>query len=218
MNATTLLSHSRLLRKRRPSRKLLCFSSTTTTDDELRREASSLTRHLYRLCLRSARILQTANEHDEREFAQREEDYLKPGNRSMLPPPDRTDELRSRYEYYCQYARECFGQEADCLQAKVLTVAHWDRYLHHLQSGEAQRVWLLKDMQFEDPQASAFDRGRVDALRTRVEDRAQALRQAALGAVSAAVMPEDDDDDDDWTTSDEEDEMGEGWSSDEEDC
>lgn len=77
--------------------------------EELRQEASFLTKSLYRICLRSVRLIRPGNEHDVQEFEQREkerieeergprnEEDVRLGMFSMLPPVDREDELRSRY-------------------------------------------------------------------------------------------------------------------------
>jgi hypothetical protein len=81
----------------------------------------------------------------------------------MLPPVDREDELRSRAEYYTQYARELFVQESDCLpHTTEWTEQHITRYLHHLRRGDEHRRWLLADMKFEDPFRKSFDHRRVD--------------------------------------------------------
>ena len=78
------------------------------TKAELRKEAAFLTKSLYRICLRSVRLIRPGNEHDEEEFERREkkrledensprkDDDVRMGMFSMLPPVDREDELRSR--------------------------------------------------------------------------------------------------------------------------
>ena len=56
-------------------------------------EAAFLTRALYRVCLRSIRVIRWGNEVDEKEFEQREEEFRsqKPGIMSMAPPPNREE-------------------------------------------------------------------------------------------------------------------------------
>lgn len=132
--------------------------------DELRLEARALTLSLYRLCCRSIRLIRYGNEHDEKEFEKREKSYLEKDRASfdtmfaMLPPVDRVDELRSRAEYYGQYANENFLQEADCLDGDW-TKHKLQRYLHFLRKGENDRKWLLRDMKFNDPYD--LDQGRI---------------------------------------------------------
>ena len=90
----------------------------------LHREASYLTRTLYRRCLRSIDVIAGGNDRDERDFAEREaeergdpfaddDDDSKSDRRrtmrvSMTPPVNREEELRSRAEYYRAFARENF--------------------------------------------------------------------------------------------------------------
>jgi len=208
--------------------------------DALRKEASFLSRSLYRSCVRSARLVgRPGNQHDDREFAERErlerqrleerfsasfesapssasiveeeEDQHRANGSltkrrtagdstdgdgvdirlssmlSMLPPVDREDELRSRSEYYLQYARENFVQESDCLDFQQQQQRHslsssssssssartrrgwWseqqiERFVHHVRKGNDHRKWLLADMKFDDPFAGGFDSDRVDAF------------------------------------------------------
>lgn len=75
---------------------------------ELRDEAAFLSKSLYRLCLRSVRLIRHGNEFDRQEFEQREKQRLEEENSpqksenirmgtfSMVPPVDPEDELRSR--------------------------------------------------------------------------------------------------------------------------
>jgi hypothetical protein len=118
-------------------------------------------------------VIRHGNENDEKEFSDRERKRLElPSTTkgdvrlsmlSMLPPVDREDELRSRAEYYTQYARELFVQESDCLSfATEWTEQHIARYLHHLRQGDEHRRWLLADMKFDDPFFESFDQRRVD--------------------------------------------------------
>lgn len=74
-------------------------------------EASSLTRSLYRKCLRSIRVLSRGNEKDEKEFLARERfesEGGKAGRISMALPVNRKNELESRTNYYRSFARENF--------------------------------------------------------------------------------------------------------------
>lgn len=83
----------------------------------LLREASYLTRTLYRKCLKSIRLLAAGNARDEDDFADRENHELdqfsdKPSMKidriSMAPPVNRQNELASRSNYYLSFARENF--------------------------------------------------------------------------------------------------------------
>lgn len=165
-------------------------------------EASALSRSLYRLCLRSVRVIRKGNDNDEKEFVERERKRLEQPKSSsgdarlsflsMLPPVDRTDELRSRAEYYTQYARELFVQESDCLPAKPSEWSdqHVARYVHHLRTGNEHRKWLLSDMKFDDAFSISFDRARVDRF------EADALRFSGRFRKTAVVDREADDKDD----------------------
>jgi hypothetical protein len=169
--------------------------------DFLLAEAAALSRSLYRLCLRSVRLIRGGNENDEKEFVEREKKRLeqpKSGDArlsflSMLPPVDRADELRSRAEYYTQYARELFVQESDCLPFKPSEWSdqHVARYIHHLRTGNEHRKWLLSDMKYDDPFSISYDRARVDRF------EADALRFSNRFQKAAAVDHEADDKDGD---------------------
>ena len=147
--------------------------STLTTDvtspasrQRLADEAASMTKSLYRSCLRSIKLIRWGNAYDDQEFERREEDYLKPsgpgGMISMAPPPDKEDELRSRAEYYHSFTRECFTQESDCLDHDPWREKDTRRYLYYLRKGEKDRKWLLSDMMFPDPYKASFDHERVE--------------------------------------------------------
>ena len=91
-----------------------------STQSELLDEASSLTRRLYRRCLRSASALSSANDRDESDFREREEAQRRQfegssSELSMAPPVDRANELRSRSDYYRSFARENFDGHWDLL-------------------------------------------------------------------------------------------------------
>ncbi|KAL7547610.1 hypothetical protein ACHAWF_010893 [Thalassiosira exigua] len=83
---------------------------------DLFREASCLTRTLYRKCLQSVRLIAKGNARDEDDFAAREARELDPLSGgddvseriSMAPPVNRRNELASRANYYNAFARESF--------------------------------------------------------------------------------------------------------------
>jgi hypothetical protein len=163
---------------------------------EILDEASALTRSLYRLCLRSVRLLRRGNLHDEREFAAREEqqlqDMVTAGSSpideryaiSMLPPVAPQAELEARSDYYAQYSRENFFAESDALSSadQVLRTRHFDRYFFHLRRGEEHRVWLLEDMKFEDPRP--FDLPRVAAFEQRVQQHFKEMARIRMEQLS----------------------------------
>lgn len=172
-------------------------------------EASALTRSLYRSCIRSVRAIRYGNEHDERQFQEIErkmkekpkETDLRLSMLSMMPPVDREDELRSRAEYYMQYAHENFIQESDCLNHDDLKEGHVARFFYYLRNGEFQRKWLLNDMQFPDPCATAFDEKRVNEFEQRAMEAIQRMNELKYGAMesqegqhSDETMEEDDHD------------------------
>lgn len=172
----------------------------------LEAQASALTLALYRRCVRSARLIRRGNDADEQEFAKREQQRLEatlPKEQrlsmlSLLPPVDREDELRSRADYYMQYARENFVQESDCLSHKKLEAEHIARYLYHLRRGEEHRQWLLSDMQFDDP-CDALDASQVQAFETQALEFLQRVHgptSVAAAAPSERGSADDDDIDD----------------------
>lgn len=164
---------------------------------DILREASALTLSLYRLCMRSVKLIRQGNEHDAKDFAEREEkqmqDMMSSSSRgtnssnkeeadfaerlagvvSMLPPVDPQGELQARSEYYAQYAHETFFSESDCLAIRRddgqnrVDKDQFSRYFYHLRKGEEYRTWLLQDMKFENP--FQFDFTRVDGLEARVD-------------------------------------------------
>ena len=151
-------------------------------------EAGSMTRSLYRTCLRSVTVLRPGNDRDDADFAEREKAQLKmfdddgddrnagtdKGTASMAspfsPPVDRENELESRAEYYAEWARENFAQEMDCLATNPWREDDVERYLHFLRVGEERRKWVLKDYGFEDPFEDRFDTGRVDRFEARATE------------------------------------------------
>lgn len=142
-------------------------TAQTITREDIRAEASYLTRSLYRTCLRSVKVIRWGNDHDDKEFERREEEFRNPkrtggGILSMAPPPNRDDELRSRAEYYYSYTREYFTQESDCLDNDPLQERDIRRYLFYLRKGDKDRKWLLGDMMFPDPYSkTALDVERI---------------------------------------------------------
>lgn len=202
-------------------------------------EAKGLTLSLYRTIVRSVRVIRHGNEHDELEFQARETKRkekrkdaaadVRLSMLSMLPPVDRVDELRSRAEYYQQYARENFVQESDCLDRHDDGAA-WDvaRYLNHLRRGEEQRKWLLADMKFTDPYAaqssSFFDLDRVDEFGKRAFDYIKRIMHFRM---QAKLSPEDfkicmdrqnnNEDSSSTVAGNDEDDVNDGWSTDEDD-
>lgn len=146
-------------------------SATTATEkqevtrQDLLTEAESLTKSLYRRCLRSVKVIRWGNAFDDKDFDKREEDFAKPsgatGIISMSPPPDREDELRSRAAYYQSFAREYFVQESDSLDNDPIWDRDIRRYLYYLRKGEKDRKWLLGDMMFPDPYKNSFDQARI---------------------------------------------------------
>lgn len=190
---------------------------------ELQNEAAFLTKSLYRTCLRSVRLIRPGNENDEAEFEEREtkrkeeelsfssrgdNEDVRMGMFSMLPPVDREDELRSRAEYYHQYARENLVQETDCLPLRDDSIGRLraddvQRFVFLLKKGEKDRQWLLQDMQFSDPYQKNFPKD----LTRQFEDKAmeyvgksELVRRKVTGE-DTIIWDEDlddgDDDDDD---------------------
>ena len=186
--------------KRMLSLRPITATSTPSVEEEkqqlaqehqnLRNEARRLTLGLYRNCLRSIEAIRPGNEHDEKEFRERERQRKESiSNRdprlsmlSMLPPVNRPDELRSRAEYYQQYARENVVQESDCFadasaaDELVLDQHRVERYLHHLRHGEKTRQYLLEDMKFEDPVPNSFDRDRIASFEQRAKEYCQRVK------------------------------------------
>eukprot|EP00934_Nitzschia_sp_Nitz4_P008990 Nitzschia sp. Nitz4//scaffold38_size140716//36126//39532//NITZ4_003133-RA/size140716-processed-gene-0.57-mRNA-1//-1//CDS//3329550036//8980//frame0 len=170
---------------------------TISSDDEISRqeildEAAALTKSLYRVCLRSVKVIRWGNEFDEMDFAKREQDFLKPsgpsGTISLAPPPDKEDELRSRAEYYHSYIREYFFQESDSLSRDPLHERDVTRYLYYLRKGEKDRRWLLGDMMFSDPFKDAMDYDRIDRF------EARALKHVGVekGGTKSATAKQDE--------------------------
>lgn len=167
-------------------------SNLAQNQEDILQEASALTRSLYRLCMRSVKLIRQGNEHDAAEFASREEKQMQDmmessenGNEhlsgvvSMLPPVQPEAELQSRSEYYAQYTNENFFAESDCLRVaegqEGPDESQFARYFYHLRKGEEHRTWLLQDMKFTD--VYRFDLARVDRLEERVKELLEEQRR-----------------------------------------
>lgn len=163
-------------------------------------EASKLTASLYRNILRSIRSIRVANAVDEQEFQERERKQVQNDNSdprlsiSLLPAVNRSDELRSRADYYRTYARENFAQESDCLDAT--NVRNLQRFVVLLRRGEEHRKWLLSDMQFPDPVVSEHFLGQVNEFEECVNQ---------LLKLETAKTQKEDPSDDGWSSEDEDD-------------
>ena len=173
-------------------------------------EAAALTRSLYRLCMRSVKLIAAGNDADQKEFEEREERQLQEmtesiasderlsGIISMLPPVNPAAELHARSQYYAQYTAENFIAEMDCLRSSNTDEQGNDndivvdlpdqnqfaRYFYYLRKGEEDRKWLLQDMKFDNPYQ--FDLERVD----RLEDQVKALFQAKQAYEWQQLAPE----------------------------
>jgi hypothetical protein len=204
--------HSKLTRKSR------CWFATTANEEQLlREEAKALTLKLYRACVRSVRHIRHGNEMDEAEFQRREEERLdllddssttkRNPVLSMLPPVDRQDELRSRAEYYLQYARDYFQQEAGCLDGEQWFQQRVARYVYSLHRGEHQRKWLLQDMGFDDP-FSGLDEIRLELFQKNAQALAAQQDTVTEGIRTSTITVENRDQEDDnayaWSDDEEE--------------
>ncbi|CAJ1940206.1 unnamed protein product [Cylindrotheca closterium] len=183
------------------ARQLSSSSSSEITRSDIVDEASALTRSLYRLCLRSVKVIRHGNEFDEKDFQRRDEEFSNPtpgGVMSMAPPPNREDELRSRAEYYQSYAREYFIQESDCLDNDPLQERDIRRFLYYLRKGEKDRKWLLGDMLFPDPYKTAFDVERIEKFESMTktylgEDEEEEIAEGTNTGSSEATTSNGDD-------------------------
>jgi hypothetical protein len=140
------------------------------TRQELLLEAGTLSRSLFRTCLRCVKIIREGNQHDEADFVEREENQFQTlkeavasGNTfSMAPPVDRENELSSRANYYHGHTREHFDGDSDCLKSDPWREENVDTYLQILKGGEYKRKWVMNDYKFDDPYVNMFDNERVD--------------------------------------------------------
>jgi len=121
----------------------------TSLQNQLLREASYLTRTLYRKCLQSINLLAQGNTRDEDDFSARETqeknqfdvDFdnndganvdLSSSRISMAPPVNRTNELSSRANYYATYARENFDGHWNLLGAHGFHIGDEGNMTHGL--------------------------------------------------------------------------------------
>lgn len=137
-----------------------------------------MARSLFRACLRSIKLMRPGNEHDEKEFREREEKQfsrLEDDNTDMMfsmqPPVNRENELSSRASYYLAHLREHINSDSQCLTSDPWKEHDVEVFLHYLRTGEKRRRYVLKDYRFDDPYRSLFDNERVK----RFEARANAL-------------------------------------------
>jgi hypothetical protein len=133
---------------------------------ELLQEAASLTKSMYRICLRSVNLIRPGNEMDEKDFQKRHEEFRHPkGGMSSMSmssrPPNREDELESRAAYYYSFCRESFLQESDCLEEDPLKWKNIQRFVYFLKKADQDRKWLLADMMFPDPYKTALSQERI---------------------------------------------------------
>jgi hypothetical protein len=159
------------------------------THNSLLQEASCLTRSLYRTCMRCAKQLRQANEHDERDFLQRERETSKPSHAmlSSMYPVDRKDELESRSNYYLQYTRENFVGEADILDQVPWKRDYVNRYVYMLRKGEKDRKWLLNDMKFNDKYTEAFNNERVQDFERRALEYVDTVEREMYGVSNSGI-------------------------------
>ena len=137
--------------------------------NELLNEASSITKSLFRTCIRSTKLIRHGNDEDEASFKKREEEdrndfsvgSSSTGSFSFEPPVDRENELFSRYSYYLEWTNESFHQESDCLASESWREEDIGRYVYFVRQGEERRKWILNDYKFDDPYVDVFDNGRL---------------------------------------------------------
>ena len=172
-------------------------------------EASSLTRSLYRRCLRSASLLSSANDRDESDFLERDEDQRRrlddydpsgdSGPISMAPPVDRANELRSRGGYYRSFARENFdghwdllgehgfhiGEGGDGAGGRAAAPRPWreeqvEQFAYLIRTGEEKRRYVLGDYGFDDPCGDGWSE-ELEGRLGRFEEGASELTREAYG-------------------------------------
>ena len=117
----------------------------------LLREASYLTRALYRKCLKSIKLLAEGNQRDEADFVAREtqerNQFSDDGNGtgsgvnleriSMAPPVNRRNELSSRENYYRQFSRENFNGHWGLLGAHGFHIGDEGNMSHGMGGGSS---------------------------------------------------------------------------------
>ena len=146
--------------------------------EELLHEARCIALSFWRSCIRCTRLMRRGNDNDEKEFQRKEEEQFDSTSISFGPPVDRENELRSRADYYLDWASETIFQESDCLDDNPWLEENVDRYLHFIRLGEERRQWILNAYKFPDPYPNSFDHERIN----RFESRAKALVQKTYEA------------------------------------
>mmetsp|Transcript_14576 Transcript_14576/g.22488 ORF Transcript_14576/g.22488 Transcript_14576/m.22488 type:complete len:216 (+) Transcript_14576:134-781(+) len=178
----------------------------------LKKEASLLTKKLWKSSLKSIQAIALGNAVDEVRFSKLEKLQLE---KPTMLPVNRDDELKSRANYYYNYAREQIEQESDIFEMLdwSLTVGYKGdhveelssstsftkdqihRYFYFLRKGEEQRLYILRKYKFEDPCPTSFDSSRVDALEDNmlrtlnaeimshaIDDKAYSSHEDSMGA------------------------------------
>lgn len=145
---------------------------------EIKAEVKSITRTLFRTCLKSVKLIRPGNENDEREFKRLESEQLSrwkqsltdslQGIGSLAPPVDRQNELESRFYYYWSHVRERFGGHYHTLDQDPWTEDCIESLIQILRNGEYARQWVLTDYKFDDPYSDRFDEKRVNQLEERM--------------------------------------------------
>ena len=87
-------------------------------------------------------------------------------------PLNREDELKSRANYYYNWARELIEQESDIFSNydddkeanDSFTEEQVRRFFYFLRDGEEKRKFILLKYQFDDPCKGSFDNEYVDQL------------------------------------------------------
>lgn len=163
-------------------------------------EAGVLARSLYRACLRSIRTLCPGNEHDEKDFKEREakqiadlDDDSSAAVFSMEPPVNRKNELKSRADYYSVYLRENFNSDSQCLDASPWKEHHVDAFLNFMRAGEKNRRYVLRDYRFDDPYKINYDKDRINQFEQRADLLIRDTYQAKGWLHSTDIKTEDHD-------------------------
>lgn len=164
----------------------------------LMEEAGSMSKSLYRTCLRSVRTLRPGNDRDELDFKKREDQQFSDLNDeggdiifSMEPPVNRQNELQSRADYYYTHLRENYNSDSECLDREPWQEQDIEVFVHFFKQGEKRRRYVLKDYRFNDPYKSAFDAGRVKLFQTRANELLRDTYKANGWMLMSDVKPED---------------------------
>jgi hypothetical protein len=145
---------------------------------EIKAEVKSITRTLYRMCLKSVKLIRPGNEKDEIEFKRLEAEQVDRWKQSLIdslhgigslaPPVDRQNELESRYNYYLAHVLERFAGHTHILDRDPWTEDCVESLIKILRNGEYARQWVLADYKFDDPYSDRFDEKRVIQLEERM--------------------------------------------------